>query len=360
MVGNEDDAKICHQCKTDFDGDKIIGCEGKCSGWFHLKCAGIKDKDFTVINQYHELKWFCEECRQDNFEVNIIKKLLGKELTIMRNEMKEMKDMIKNLAKNEQDVKYEKTYATVVTQPAILIKPKISQESAKTTEDIKKKIDPSKLKVGVTKINKIRDGGVAVQCNSKEDVEKFKTIAEKELGNSYDIKKAKQHTPEIKVLGIRENLSNEEIKNCIISQNDIIDQNSCKIEISYIRKITNNHYNATAEVDSATFEKVMKTGKLNVGWTRCTVKENLKMWRCYKCAGFYHKAAECKNKLACWTCAGEHESRNCNEENQQCINCITTNKVLKLKLDTNHRAADQNCPVYKRKIGSLKNKVDYA
>lgn len=68
MVGNEVEAKTCKFCKVDFDRDKIIGCEGPCKGWFHLKCAKIRDKDFAVINAYVGLRRFCTQCITENTE----------------------------------------------------------------------------------------------------------------------------------------------------------------------------------------------------------------------------------------------------------------------------------------------------
>lgn len=39
--------------------------------------------------------------------------------------------------------------------------------------------------------------------------------------------------------------------------------------------------------------------------------------------GYGHKAANCTNKKSCGKCASEnHDTRECNEENKRCINCI--------------------------------------
>lgn len=198
-----------------------------------------------------------------------------------------------------------------------------------------------------------------VQFNRKEDTETLKAVAQKELGNQYDVEQTKMRNPEIRIFGIRENVTKAEIRNCIVSQNNIFVNEASKIEVNYVKKEQNNHYFATVECDSSTFDSIMKLGKINVGWSRCGVVEKLNIWRCYKCSGYNHKAANCKNKLACGTCAGEHSNKDCPRTHEQCVNCISANKILKLKLDTNHTSFDKTCTVYKRKLDSTKNKINY-
>lgn len=58
-------------------------------------------------------------------------------------------------------------------------------------------------------------------------------------------------------------------------------------------------------------------------------------------------------------CAGEHNTAQCNSEVEKCSNCKWAVTTLKLKLDINHPAYDNNCPTYKRMIERELNSVNY-
>lgn len=113
--------------------------------------------------------------------------MISNELSKMRQEISNLKEMVSNLADNDTK-KQKNTFAEVVSRPAVIITPRNYQNSTKTKEDIKEKIQPAKLKVGVSAVNNLKNGGIAVQCPRREDADRLKIEVEEELGDNYEIR----------------------------------------------------------------------------------------------------------------------------------------------------------------------------
>ena len=112
---------------------------------------------------------------------------------------------------------------------------------------------------------------------------------------------------------------------------------------------------ALVEVDPATFETIMDTGKLKIGWTLCHVYEYVNVKRCYKCYGFNHISVNCTKEETCSKCGKKgHADINCTATNIECVNCVEANIKYGLDLEITHRVFDRNCVVYKRQIDKLK------
>lgn len=81
------------------------------------------------------------------------------------------------------------------------------------------------------------------------------------------------------------------------------------------------------ETDSETHKKLIKNGKLNLGWRRCRVYDFVSVLRCFKCWGYNHMAKHCKKEEVCHHCAGNHNSKNCKSTSKRCTNCMERNKM---------------------------------
>ncbi|KAK9880888.1 hypothetical protein WA026_013215 [Henosepilachna vigintioctopunctata] len=76
MAAENSEPEKCVKCLIEFNGDKAIGCEGKCKWWFHLKCSELNNKDFNVIKNCEGVKWFCETCCSEKEVIDNILKAL--------------------------------------------------------------------------------------------------------------------------------------------------------------------------------------------------------------------------------------------------------------------------------------------
>lgn len=169
--------------------------------------------------------------------------------------------------------------------------------------------------------------------------------------------------PRVKVIGLSEELSSEQIINYIRTQNDFVTENAelkfVKLEESRNVNQKYKKFNCIVEMDGTTYSKCMEHGKLNIKWDRCYIVEAITVTRCFNCSGFNHVAGNCTRPKICPKCAGEHNLIQCESEIQKCINCINSNIQLHLNLETNHAVWSRDCQVYQRKLSFKKQKINY-
>lgn len=145
----------------------------------------------------------------------------------------------------------------------------------------------------------------------------------------------------------------------IRKQNPVIEQGELSItKLFEFKKNNITLYNAKLKVDNTSYCQLMKEQKINIGWERCRLFDGTDLIQCFKCRGFNHKAAECKNKEICFKCHESHKSKECDKEIlQKCINCVRSNKKLNLGLDDNHYTNSKQCPVYQNKLNFKKKQL---
>lgn len=253
---------------------------------------------------------------------------------------------------------------TGIKNAAILVKPSVVQNSIKTKNDIKNKIDPKKLAVGIDEMKSIRAGGVIINCVNADSKKKIKESMA-QLGDKYKVEDAKLKNPHVIIIGVEEetiNLENESIIAAMIEQNELIKtdesiRNKIRIVNKYIKKSMKNSGNIVLEVEPSCNENLVNLDKINIGWRRCNIYQYYHIPRCYKCARFYHLARDCPNEITCEKCSGNHVTKMCSSENLKCINCVTTSQKLKIKIDVNHATYDRNCACYKKALETEMKKM---
>lgn len=234
----------------------------------------------------------------------------------------------------------------------LILKPKdVSQKSEATMDMIKTKITPKKLKV--KKARHTENGGISIECGSKEAAQNLKTIAELVLGqSSYTVSAPEKRQPRVKCIGMSEIKTVEDIEADLRAQNDEIFNETYKITISGSFEVR-SRYGFRMEVDSIAFNRLMmyERNRLRIGWDLCTVYEAFSIIRCYNCWRFHHTSKECKSQiLVCGKCSGDHISAACVSENDNCINCTEMKSKIHLNIDCSHPAWIIDCNVYKLKI----------
>jgi hypothetical protein len=314
-----------------------------------------KEREF-ILHAVEELVSFAFEPIQEG---------VAKELQQLRQEVQDVKNEIRRKVERQENQiksdKGKKTYANIAQQnrEVTLIVPKLVQEHKKTKDDCKKVINPTELKIGIQGVKTISRGGIIVTCKNKEDNERLtKEFAEK-LGKNYDVKKGEFKNPRIKIVDMMEELGEEELTSSIKNQNQELNINDV-IKVVKIWKSNSNKFNAILEVYGESYERIMKKGKININWDRCRVFEDIPVFRCYKCYGYNHKAAVCRNQQCCQKCGEEgHKREECKGSAPKCNNCVSKNNKLNMNLDTNHGPLDSECGVYKRQLQLARNKINY-
>lgn len=354
MSNNEN----CPICENNVKSENGIQCSGLCRKIYHIRCMDFQGKDLQIMKNINGLRWFCTNCLPLlDFTLK-----LNKDLNDFKKSVKEDLDEVRKILNMDEIRKTEITkintsYSKVVAGEALVIKPKSKQESNKTKEVVKKNLKPATLEVGITQIKNVKDGGILLKCKTKEEVEKVKKAAEKRLGKNYEIKIPDQKKPNVKIVDIDDEYSEDELLNTIKKQNAHIRHDNMQLKVIVFKKMK-SRYQAIIECDPTTFRNIMTEERLSIGFMCCRVHEYVRLFRCFKCGGFNHKADECKSDITCINCgSNDHAKENCESETK-CSNCTLANKNLGLDIDIKHSIFDVNkCPVLQRKINGEKQKI---
>lgn len=358
--------ELCGKCRKKTK-DPIIKCAGNCNMVYHLKCVEVQSTEYDAVQNCRGIRWFCDLCLEVlNYvwelknDIVDLQKQVSSEMTELRNIIHKIRDTVKE----EGNLKSEKKSYAKVTSEVVIIKPKnTGQDSKKTLEVVQKHVSPSVLEVGISEVRPVKEGGVVIKCNSKEEINRVKTVVEKKLGKNYKINTPDLKNPHIKIVDIDSEMKDEELLDNIKRQNLFLNHNLVSLNVRVIKKMRSK-WMAIVECDPESFKKIMKENGLYINWSRCRVYEYVSVLRCFKCGGFGHKVEQCINKSRCTHCAGpvsEHDSdQKCECDSPRCINCIDTNVALKTNFDINHSTFAVNCPVLLEKMEIQRRKIRYS
>lgn len=239
----------------------------------------------------------------------------------------------------------------------VRIKPKIVQTNQDTKKEVRSKIDHSS---GIKSVRNAKNGAILVECKSNSEADLLIKQANAKFSDNYEIFIEQAKKPKIKIIGMDEEYDDKDLKEIVMEQNEI---NEIKhFKIVKVIKASGRKFNSISvicEIDSDTFQKVMRWGKLNIEWEVCRVIEHVNILRCYKCCAYGHRSNDCTSKKFCVRCSGEHDVKDCDSEYEKCINCVTLKSERKLTINVDHAAWSTDCPVYKRNLKVSKQFIDY-
>ncbi|XP_055306893.1 uncharacterized protein LOC129571155 [Sitodiplosis mosellana] len=256
------------------------------------------------------------------------------------------------------------SYASVAkkgnVKPAVVIRPKNRQDSKKTFEDITKNVERDAVNVCGTR--NVKDGGIVLRCVNATETMKVKQIVSEKLGDDYEVVLPKVKHPRLRITNIPVESQKELVIEELKKHNETIRGMDIKL-VTVINKKATSRQTASneivIEINGADYSKFMELKVLKLPWRECRIFEHVYMKRCYKCLGFSHIANDCKNEQKCSKCAGPHKFSECKSKKVSCANCRHANESLKHKMSTNHHAWSKDCTIYKRRIESLVNKIEY-
>lgn len=246
--------------------------------------------------------------------------------------------------------------------PVVVIMPKPNVVIDDAIAELRKKVDAKGL--NVKRVTGGKDGTIVVALKDEASVEKLKQDVEKNLGERYQVKLRETMRPTLKIVGMTDELDEEELKELLVDQNDAFDNlTHFKLRKKYrIEKWRFKNHCAIVELDARTFFRVMEMEEtqLNVGWDQPRYFDGLEVTRCFKCCGFNHKASDCKAAVViCPICSENHEVKECNAEFEKCVNCEKMRVERKLNIDVDHTAWSSQCPLYLRQRERRNKMVDY-
>lgn len=208
----------------------------------------------------------------------------------------------------------------------------------------------------------VRDGGVVLSCSDTAETMKVKNLICEKMGDAYEVILPKIKNPRLRVTNIDIDIPKESIIDELKKHNDEIKGIEMKLITVIKRKSTGRKTESNelvVEVNGAAHRKLLEMGILNLPWRECRVLEHVYLKRCYKCLGFSHIAKDCTGDQKCSKCDGNHKFSDCKSKSLCCANCRSQNVKNKTKLDTKHHAWSKECTVYKRRINSFVNNIEY-
>lgn len=113
--------------------------------------------------------------------------------------------------------------------------------------------------------------------------------------------------------------------------------------------------NIVLSFDIPTLRRVIEKNEVICGLDMKRVYEFIDIVQCFNCQRFGHVANACKASPSCKFCAGEHQSKLCDDkENFACVNCMRENKNGQ-NFNIKHRATDERCRLRGARIEGLKD-----
>lgn len=221
-------------------------------------------------------------------------------------------------------------------------------------ETLKKRVDPHELGIEDPELRQSRDG-VLVLASSKSGLDKLEEYIAKDadLASRLMTKQTKTKSVEVKVVGIEEELDEEEIVRKIISQNKL----NCSTEEIKLKETWKGKNGRTAILllRLQAWKEMRNKTKVNIGWTKCPVYDNTFVPRCNYCAKYGHTQRWCQSKLAkCTECGGRHHFKECKSDDYECCVCIENGKEPE---QASHSMMSIHCPTFQKRKEEERAKI---
>ncbi|XP_022837321.1 uncharacterized protein LOC111364627 [Spodoptera litura] len=241
-------------------------------------------------------------------------------------------------------------------------------DKSKTSDDTKnivqKAICPGDINLKVRGVRKIRNGGVIISTETKEDLEKLKkSVQLSSTGLTVD--EPKKRNPRLIVLGIPTSMAEPEVFKCIFEQNvaeklPSLSRDAFLASIKLSHKSGRrdaDHCNFIIEVSAALRKALITQDRVFINWTSCPVRDFTIVTRCYNCQQYGHAAKSCQAAApTCGHCGDEgHSIKDCPKKGAppKCATCA------RFKKPSNHQTGDIDCPAKKAAENRYMNSVNY-
>lgn len=391
----------CSKCTNSInnESDDYFECDG-CWAVLHVKCVGVKKSEVTARKNSKFLKLYCEKCYADpgrlmadnvqtilkyvckidmvsqkqhenNKNVEMMMKRMNDDINdnnTIREIIKEHSESIKGhidecgaklhaVLLNETQTQGQgvsgngdnnktPTYASVVSAStkSLIVRPKNKENnSEKTKQMLMSVVDPTAS--SIKEIKTLSNGSVLIRCKTNEAVEVIEKQVKEKEGENYSMRETTGGAKmKVKLVGMARKYSNEELTSLIQKQHLNGDDAYVRVVKVYADKNTQEEsFNAIIDFDTKTAENVLNAKQISVAWDMCKVFSYVRIGRCFKCLGYNHLAKDCKNKIACSKCGGEHKVDVCTSNELSCVNCVEYAKKNNENIDTKHHAFAHKC-----------------
>lgn len=373
----------CSSCRQECS-DEFVQCKGNCRGFFHISCAAFDHDDYNLVMKKKNLCFICDNCLPEGLDVarhvehlrrdmehtlsNLVKDM---QKSILSSLNSTLESKLSNLKSGSMSIHDETSsgetlvsYSSILqsrAEPGVLVKPKTKQRNSVTKTDLRSRVDPVRNDIQISKIKNARDGAVLISCKNNDDNLKLKRLVEESLASQYEVKTMSGIKPRLRIGGITDELSVDELKDVLLKMNSSLFTDSSQCEILSIKTTRKNSevYQALVRVDRVTYNRVIKFGYVFIGYNYCPVFDAVDAIRCFNCCQYGHLSNRCNADPCCPRCGELHKVSECKIDNSslKCSNCIKLNAATGSNVDVNHAAWDTECVVYKNACAKMRECV---
>lgn len=213
------------------------------------------------------------------------------------------------------------------------------------------KNDPALKDLGdtVTRIRRTQNGEMLFELKKDMSAKstEYKELVEKSLGEAAKVR-ALAHEVLVECRNLDEVTTEGELREALKAQFEIGD--TAQTAPIRMRKAYGDTQIAVIKLPIDAANKLLKTGKVKVGWTVCSLRVTKQLERCFKCMGFGHQARHCKGTDRSKMC------RRCGEEGH--IGRICTNPIKCMLCPagkkSDHITGGSSCPAFKKAMAAKK------
>ncbi|KAK4873635.1 hypothetical protein RN001_012995 [Aquatica leii] len=249
--------------------------------------------------------------------------------------------------------------STVVIVP----KPDSPLKTANETKTtLMKVLDPQRYVLRLDRVTKTGKSSIRLE-SEKSNLTKIPAAILDQGG--LVIKPQDKSFPRISILDVPRNLSPEQVKEALVSQNfhDASDQvlHVANEHLKVLFRFGNRegaNCNWILEVHPEVQRYLLASRRVYVAWNACRVNDHIRVTRCFNCQKYGHHSTNCKSDIQCGHCAEKHETKTCPNPDRDptCANCVRfghKGNVVK------HKATSNTCPAYLKRLDAKISNTDY-
>jgi len=226
---------------------------------------------------------------------------------------------------------------------SIAVKPENGETYSGILKEIKEKVDIESIGSQVASITESRSGEILIRLKPEDKKrEELLEALKANLGERAAIRGLVRHD-DLDVQDLYGVTTEAEVETCIKSILGLaLDDTSIKTKS--IRQTYAGTQRATVRLRSTDALKLVKNGRIKIGWVYAKVRLKTTATRCFKCLGYGHTKYACKGPdrtNACSLCSSvSHKASDCKSS----PNCVACMDLLK---PTDHYPGSTKCTAYR-------------
>lgn len=319
----------------------------------NLTIVGDGVDDYTILKSEIAL------LRQLNSELQEKNKILKELLEVKKEKIEELqKNRVSGIVTYAQTAKNKEDKINHI--PNVIVIPKTNRDKPKTSRAVKNSL-LTDIIVPIKRVQDQQDGSVKIKCASKDDVVKLNEQLADKLGREFIIKQEEIQNPRLKITGIENDMTIEELEADINERNFSDTDLFCNVEHIYKNSKTSK-LNAIITLPQDAYNFIRANNyKFYIGHQCLKSYDDLNIMPCFNCGRVGHSGKKCRNSATCLRCAGNHQTKDCDGKLQvKCANCCYGKEKYKDDRDVHHIATDtEKCTYLKIMIKRKINNTDY-